>query len=92
MDGYNVLTDPGAHHHHYARVWGTMRAFAYANPCTAVWSDLLSPPWLSMLGIPRFTPPPMTIDELPAIDVVVLSHNHYDHCDADALRYEPPRM
>ncbi|ELR16299.1 Nacyl-phosphatidylethanolamine-hydrolyzing phospholipase D, putative [Acanthamoeba castellanii str. Neff] len=51
-----------------------------------VWSDLLSPPWLSMLGIPRFTPPPMTIDELPAIDVVVLSHNHYDHCDADALR------
>ncbi len=53
---------------------------------------MLSPPWLSMLGIPRFTPPPMTIDELPAIDVVVLSHNHYDHCDADALRHAPPHQ
>ncbi|KAF1833050.1 Metallo-hydrolase/oxidoreductase [Decorospora gaudefroyi] len=49
-----------------------------------VWSDRVGP--YGMVGPVRFTPPPCTIDELPEIDAVCISHDHYDHLDADTLR------
>ena len=44
-----------------------------------VFSERASP--LPFAGPKRAQPPGMALDELPAIDVVVISHNHYDHLD-----------
>lgn len=39
-----------------------------------------------MVGPVRFTPPPCLIDELPDVDAVIISHDHYDHLDSDTLK------
>lgn len=48
-----------------------------------VFSQRASP--LSFAGPKRYTQPAMEIDELPPIDLVVISHNHYDHLDIDSV-------
>jgi N-acyl-phosphatidylethanolamine-hydrolysing phospholipase D len=47
------------------------------------WSVTASP---VALGPRRFVPPGLAIDELPAVDFVVVSHNHYDHMDLETLK------
>ena len=42
-------------------------------------------PFLFM-GPKRVTPSPFEIADLPRIDVVVISHNHYDHLDEASIR------
>lgn len=49
-----------------------------------VWSDRCSPS--SLTGPARFHPPPISLDELPKVDAVVISHDHYDHLDKNAVR------
>lgn len=44
-----------------------------------IFSERCSP--LEWIGPKRFTPPSISIDSLPPIDFVILSHNHYDHLD-----------
>lgn len=44
-----------------------------------VWSERTSP--VSFMGPKRFHPVPMPLEDLPDVDVVVISHDHYDHLD-----------
>lgn len=48
-----------------------------------VWSHRCSPS--DVVGPERLHPPPVEIDALPAIDAVVISHDHYDHLDIDTV-------
>jgi L-ascorbate metabolism protein UlaG (beta-lactamase superfamily) len=41
---------------------------------------------VATLGIKRLVPPAMAIPELPKIDVILLSHAHFDHFDIPSLR------
>jgi len=49
-----------------------------------VFSERVSP--LANIGPKRFHPTPITIDELPTIDKVLISHNHYDHLDKASIK------
>lgn len=44
-----------------------------------MWSERASPS--TIIGPQRFHPPPVKLDELPKLDAVILSHDHYDHLD-----------
>lgn len=58
--------------------------FAGLNILTdPVWSDRCSP--VSWAGPKRVRPPALAMENLPKIDIVLLSHNHYDHCDLTTL-------
>jgi len=49
-----------------------------------MWSARASP--VQWIGPRRFTAPGMPLDALPPIDIVLVSHNHYDHLDAASVR------
>lgn len=80
------LTDPTAYHHppqsglritwlgHSTMLVEIEKLRVLIDP---VWDDRASP--LSWAGPKRFFPPPLPLSKLPAIDVVLVSHNHYDH-------------
>lgn len=55
-----------------------------------VFSERASP--FSFMGPKRFHAPPLSIDELPPITGVLLSHDHYDHLDHAAILALAPKV
>ncbi|MGA7885485.1 MAG: MBL fold metallo-hydrolase [Acidobacteriaceae bacterium] len=79
------------------RVEGTALRVTFVNHATVllqtgglnlltdpVWSDRVSP--VSFAGPRRHRAPGIRFEDLPPIDAILLSHNHYDHLDAPTLR------
>lgn len=59
--------------------------FAGLNVLTdPIWSERCSP--VSWAGPRRVRAPGLAFDALPRVDVVLLSHNHYDHLDLPTLK------
>ena len=49
-----------------------------------VWSERCSPS--RSIGPQRMHPPPLALESLPALDAIVISHDHYDHLDMRTVR------
>ncbi len=49
-----------------------------------MWDERAAP--VSWAGPRRFFPPPLPIESLPPIDLVLISHDHYDHLGAVTVR------
>src|SRR5271154_5898133 len=49
-----------------------------------IWSERCSP--VSFAGPRRARPPGQSLDALPPVDIILVSHNHYDHMDLPTLR------
>jgi L-ascorbate metabolism protein UlaG (beta-lactamase superfamily) len=49
-----------------------------------VWSDRCSPSRFA--GPKRLHEPPVALRELPPLDAVLISHDHYDHLDMESIR------
>lgn len=49
-----------------------------------IWSDHASP--VSFAGPRRLVPPGVTFENLPPVDITLISHDHYDHLDDTTIR------
>lgn len=49
-----------------------------------IWAKRCSP--ISFIGPKRSHEPYLSLDKLPEIDAVLISHNHYDHLDAQSVK------
>jgi L-ascorbate metabolism protein UlaG (beta-lactamase superfamily) len=49
-----------------------------------VWSERVGP--AGLVGPSRHRPPGVRLEDLPPLDAVLVSHNHYDHMDLPTLR------
>lgn len=55
-----------------------------------VFSERASP--MQWMGPKRFHPNPISIEDLPSIKMVVISHNHYDHLDQASIEKLAPKV
>jgi len=63
------------------RSWSRSMARILFDP---VWARRASPS--SLIGPRRFHEPPLPLSELPPLDAVIASHDHYDHLDRGVVR------
>jgi L-ascorbate metabolism protein UlaG (beta-lactamase superfamily) len=50
-----------------------------------VWSERVS--FSQRFGPKRFFEPPLPLSELPPLDAIICSHDHYDHLDTATIKY-----
>lgn len=50
-----------------------------------VWRERAS--FSQLFGPKRFFAPPLQLSELPPLDAIILSHDHYDHLDKDTIKF-----
>ena len=50
-----------------------------------VWGERAS--FLSFMGPKRFFEAPLPLSELPKLDAILISHDHYDHLDKQTIKY-----
>lgn len=50
-----------------------------------VWAQRASP--FSFAGPKRFYDAPIALNDLPPLDAIILSHDHYDHLDKEVMKY-----
>lgn len=55
-----------------------------------MFSERASP--VQFFGPKRFHEVPVGIDDLPPIDGVIISHDHYDHLDYDSIKHLAPKV
>ncbi|CAD5231294.1 unnamed protein product [Bursaphelenchus xylophilus] len=66
----------------HATVYVHLEGFSFITD--PVWAQRVSP--FSFAGPVRYRPSPCRIDEIPKLDFGVISHNHYDHMDYQAIK------
>ena len=49
-----------------------------------MWSERASP--FTWAGPKRFYAPPLALQDLPPLDAVIISHDHYDHLDSETVK------
>ncbi|MDA0986524.1 MAG: MBL fold metallo-hydrolase [Bacteroidetes bacterium] len=50
-----------------------------------IWSETAGP--LNLMGAKRYTPPTILRDQIPEVDIILISHNHYDHLDTETIKF-----
>ena len=66
---------------------GHATAFISINDAGKRTNIITDPIFGGIFTVARLTEMPLPPESLPAIDAVVVSHSHYDHCDLETLRF-----
>ena len=54
--------------------------------CDPVFAYRIGPIKIPGISYNRYRRAPLEVEDLPPIDAVVISHNHYDHLDYDSVK------
>jgi L-ascorbate metabolism protein UlaG (beta-lactamase superfamily) len=68
----------------YGHASGVIEIDGYRVLTDPIWSDRCSPS--KTIGPQRLHPVPAPLEAMPAIDAVIISHDHYDHLDIDTVK------
>lgn len=87
-----ALDELNRHHTGNSLTWIGHATFLFRVNGTTIltdpfFSDFASP--VSWAGPNRYVQPGLSLDNLPVIDTIIISHNHYDHLDADTIKALP---
>jgi len=84
-DGFHSPVDPGLRAIWFGHATVLVELDGLRFFSDPILSDRASP--FSSLGPERFFQPPLSLEELPPVDAVVISHDHYDHLDMNTVTF-----